>query len=72
MSFLTQSRYLPTLIATCCCNTVCIIFVTGLGLWMRVENRRRDRKQGQRVREDGVDTSQVKNGSRSMEWRYFL
>ncbi|KAE8326659.1 MFS general substrate transporter [Aspergillus sergii] len=51
-------KYLPTLIATCCCNTVCIIFVTGLGLWMRLENRRRDRKQGQRVREDGVDTSQ--------------
>ncbi|KAE8400760.1 major facilitator superfamily domain-containing protein [Aspergillus pseudonomiae] len=50
-------KYLPTLIATCCCNAVCIIFVTGLGVWMRFENRRRDQKQGFRLGENGVDTS---------------
>ncbi|KAE8381801.1 major facilitator superfamily domain-containing protein [Aspergillus bertholletiae] len=52
-------KYLPTLVATCCCNAVCIVFVIGLGLWMRFENRCRDRNQGLRVRVDRVDTSQI-------------
>lgn len=65
-------RYIPTLVATCCCNAVCILFVTGLGVWMRSENRRRDREQGLTLREDEVDTSQLRDGVRSLEWRYFL
>ncbi|KAJ5981749.1 hypothetical protein N7499_009197 [Penicillium canescens] len=64
-------KYLPTLIATCCCNAVCIVLVLGLGSWMRIENYRRDRKQGQTIREDQIDTSRFKEGEKSPEWRYF-
>ncbi|PLN85668.1 MFS general substrate transporter [Aspergillus taichungensis] len=49
-------QYIPTLVATCCCNGVCIVFTIGLGLWMRGENRRRDREQGVRLRGEDVDT----------------
>lgn len=65
-------RYISTLVATCCCNAVCIVFVTGLGLWMRFENRRRDREQGQRLQEVQIDTSQIKDEHESSQWRYFL
>ncbi|KAJ6144594.1 hypothetical protein N7470_008489 [Penicillium chermesinum] len=65
-------KYIPTLVATCCCNVVCIIFVAGLGSWMRMENHRRDRAQGLRLREHQVDTSQFKDRQSSPDWRYFL
>ncbi|KAJ5876284.1 uncharacterized protein N7529_001868 [Penicillium soppii] len=62
-------RYLSTLIATCCCNVVCIVLVLGLGSWMRLENIRRDRKQGHTIRQHQNDTSQFKEGEQSPEWR---
>lgn len=43
-----------------------------MGLWMRFENRRRDREQGLRLREGQVETSQIQEGEDSPEWRYFL
>ena len=36
-----------------------------------IENRRRDREQGLRVREKLIDTSQIKEGEDSPEWRFF-
>lgn len=39
---------------------------------MRIQNRRRDREQGVRLREGQLDTSQFKEGEDSSEWRYFL
>ncbi|PYI09266.1 MFS general substrate transporter [Aspergillus sclerotiicarbonarius CBS 121057] len=65
-------KYIPTLVATCCCNGVCIVVVTGLGWWMRRENGRRDRMQGRRVRPHEVDTRQLGDGEDSADWRYFL
>ncbi|KAF4537095.1 MFS transporter [Lasiodiplodia theobromae] len=38
--------YIPTLVATACCNVTCMIFTLGLGGWMKWENRRRDRLMG--------------------------
>ncbi|KAJ9491826.1 hypothetical protein VN97_g1415 [Penicillium thymicola] len=66
-----RTQYLPTLIATCCCNAVCIVLVLGLGGWMRMENHRRDSKQGLKLKENQTDTSQFKEGEKSPEWRYF-
>ncbi|OJJ68433.1 hypothetical protein ASPBRDRAFT_133237 [Aspergillus brasiliensis CBS 101740] len=65
-------KYIPTLVATCCCNGVCIVVVSALGLWMRRENGRRDRQQGRRVRPGEVDTRQLADGESSPDWRYFL
>lgn len=38
---------------------------------MRLENRRRDRAQGVRLRDNQVNTSQFKEGDSSLEWRFF-
>ncbi|KAF7563698.1 hypothetical protein G7046_g395 [Stylonectria norvegica] len=65
-------RYAPTLIATAACNLTCICFTLWLGLWMRQENKRRDRAQGITLTADDVDTSQIVDGEKDPRWRYFI
>ncbi|KAL4782314.1 major facilitator superfamily domain-containing protein [Aspergillus varians] len=65
-------KYIPTLAATCACNAVCIVATAFMGVWMRLENRRRDRTQGVTLRAGQVETSQLAEGEKSPEWRYFL
>ncbi|PGH03881.1 hypothetical protein AJ79_07239 [Helicocarpus griseus UAMH5409] len=65
-------KYIPTLIATCCCNGVAVVSIAFLGMWMRMENRRKDRQQGVKIRAGDVDTSNLPDGAKSLEWRYFL
>lgn len=64
-------KYVPTLIATACCNVTCIVFTLWLGGWMKMENRRRDRQQGVKFRAEDVRTSELGDGERSEKWRYF-
>ncbi|KAF2026112.1 MFS general substrate transporter [Setomelanomma holmii] len=64
-------KYVPTLIATACCNVTCIVFTLWLGGWMKMENRRRDRQQGVKVRAEDVRTSELGDGELSERWRYF-
>lgn len=63
--------YVPTLIATSCCNVVCIAFTLGLGCWMKGENRRRNREQGVVIKAEDVDTDCLGDGERSLQWRFF-
>ncbi|KAL2835328.1 major facilitator superfamily domain-containing protein [Aspergillus pseudoustus] len=65
-------KYNPTLIATCACNGVCIVATAFMGTWMRMENRRRDREQGVRLRAGEVETAQLGEGEKSPGWRYFV
>ncbi|KAL2812184.1 major facilitator superfamily domain-containing protein [Aspergillus granulosus] len=65
-------KYNPTLIATCACNGVCIVATAFMGTWMRMENWRRDREQGVNLRAGQVETSQLSEGEKSPEWRYFI
>jgi len=64
-------RYTPTLIATCCCNAVCIIFTLGLGLYMKHENMRRNKEQGINLRAEDVDIRTLDKGQDSVNWRWF-
>jgi sugar phosphate permease len=64
-------KYVPTLIATACCNVTCILFTLWLGGWMKMENRRRDKQQGVKVRAEDVETSELGDGELSEKWRYF-
>lgn len=64
-------KYAPTLIATSCCNGVCIVFTLVLGLWMKRENARRNREQGVQLRAGDVDTRELADGENSPQWRYF-
>ncbi|KAF4309522.1 major facilitator superfamily transporter [Botryosphaeria dothidea] len=65
--------YVPTLIATACCNVTCMAFTAGLGGWMKWENGRRDRAMGCRLRAGDVDTSELVEGGgeKDVRWRYF-
>lgn len=66
-------RYIPTLVATAACNVTCICFTLGLGLWMRRENRRRDREQGSIIIAEDVDTRDMcELGTKDPRWRYFV
>lgn len=65
-------RYLPTIVATACCNVVCIAATTWLGLWMRAENRRRDRAQGAKVRAEDVNTQTLTSGINDANFRFFI
>jgi MFS family permease len=65
-------RYLPTLIATACCNATCIIFTLWLGTWMRQENKRRNEAQGVVLHAEDVDTNQIEGGEKDPRWRYFV
>ena len=64
--------YVPTLVATACCNVTCIIFTLGLGGWMKWENRRRDGVMGCRLSAGDVDTAELtERGEKDLRWRYF-
>jgi hypothetical protein len=64
-------KYVPTLATTAACNVVCIATTLGLGLWMKVENRKRDRKMGARIKPEEVSTGELGDGEGSEMWRYF-
>ncbi|KAF2148162.1 MFS general substrate transporter [Myriangium duriaei CBS 260.36] len=64
--------YWPTLLATSCCNVIAICASIYLGLWMRKENRKRDREQGQRIRAGDLPSEMLQEGEGSAQWRYFV
>lgn len=64
--------YWPTLVATSCCNGVCIVAVLCMSFWMRRENHGRNEEQGQILRAGDVDTQMLQSGEKSPEWRYFI
>ncbi|KAF2270339.1 MFS general substrate transporter [Lojkania enalia] len=64
-------KYIPTLVATACCNLTCICFTLWLGSWMKMENRRRDRISGERIRAEDVRTEELTSGEKSERFRYF-
>jgi hypothetical protein len=43
----------------------------GLGLWMKRDNKRRNREQGVVIRAEDVDTASLGDGERSAQWRWF-
>jgi len=58
------------LIATACCNGVCICFTLYLGLWMKRENARRNREQGVKLQAENIDTDMLTDGENSPQWRF--
>ncbi|KZF20948.1 MFS general substrate transporter [Xylona heveae TC161] len=64
-------KYIPTLIATCICNVIAIVGILILGLWMKAENRRRNKEQGVNLEAKDVDTRDLPDGEKSPKFRYF-
>ncbi|KAI1880537.1 hypothetical protein JX265_000777 [Neoarthrinium moseri] len=64
-------KYAPCLIATACCNAVCICFTLWLGVWMKQDNKRKDQEQGRVLKAENVDTSRLEGGDAAHDWRWF-
>jgi hypothetical protein len=64
-------KYAPCLIATACCNAVCIVFTLWLGVWMKRHNVLLNREQGIMLKPEDVDTSELEGGEKDPRWRYF-
>ncbi|KAL1964151.1 hypothetical protein VTN77DRAFT_7239 [Rasamsonia byssochlamydoides] len=64
-------KYIPTLAVTAACAATSIIFVLGFGLWMKHDNRRRDREQGVHIRAEDVDTGLLNDYEKDINWRWF-
>lgn len=64
-------KYIPTLIATCCCNVIAMVSVLVLGGWMKMENHRRNKAQGVNLSAQDVDTSELDDGEKSLKFRFF-
>lgn len=63
--------YIPTLIATSCCNIIAITGILIMKFIMVRENRRRDKAQGRIIKAEDVDTSTLHDGENDPNWRYF-
>ncbi|KAI0126345.1 major facilitator superfamily domain-containing protein [Xylariales sp. AK1849] len=64
-------KYAPCLIATACCNAVCVCFTLWMGIYMKQYNKHKDREQGIVLRPEHVDTSMLDGGETDPKWRYF-
>jgi hypothetical protein len=64
--------YIPALATTAAFGAAGILLTLGLGGWMILDNRRRDRVQGKKVRAKDVSTERLRDGPGSMEFRWFL
>ncbi|TFK57119.1 MFS general substrate transporter [Heliocybe sulcata] len=63
-------QYIPALITSACFGAVCIFLVASLGMYMRMENRRRDKEQGVTLTSAQVETEALGQGPRSPLFRY--
>lgn len=65
-------KFEPALIGTACFGGCGAIVTTGLGLWMMWDNKRRDKKQGVKVKARDVPTSLLRDGPKSDDFRWYL
>ncbi|EPQ60669.1 MFS general substrate transporter [Gloeophyllum trabeum ATCC 11539] len=63
-------KYVPALITSACFGGICIVLVASLGIYMRLENRRRDKEQGLKLTSAQVDTEVLGQGPASPLFRY--
>ncbi|KAB8277271.1 major facilitator superfamily domain-containing protein [Aspergillus minisclerotigenes] len=65
-------KYLPALITTASFGGTGIILTLLLGFWMMMDNKRRDRAQGIKLRAMDVPTERLAEGPSSPDFRWFL
>ncbi|KAF8632598.1 hypothetical protein AX15_001803 [Amanita polypyramis BW_CC] len=63
-------KYIPALATSAAFGGLCLIIVSFTGLWMRIENRRRNKAQGVNVTAADVDTEVLGQGPQSTSFRY--
>lgn len=63
-------RYVPTIIATCISAAICLVLVLSLGVWQKLQNRKKDKRYDSKLRAEDVDTNTLTNYS-DPNWRFF-
>lgn len=64
-------NYIPALATTAAFGATGILLTLGLGAYMIFDNKRRDRKQGRRIRPMDISTEKLKDGPDSLDFRWF-
>jgi hypothetical protein len=64
--------YIPALVTTAAFGAAGITLTLSLGAYMMFDNKRRDRKQGKRMRAKDVPTEILKEGPESPAFRWYL
>lgn len=63
--------YIPALSTTAAFGATGIVLTLGLGGWMILDNKRRDRKQGKRMRANDVATEILREGPKVPDFRWY-
>ncbi|KAJ5691784.1 transporter [Penicillium macrosclerotiorum] len=64
-------KYFPALITTSVFGGTGIILTLCLGIWMMIDNKRRDRKQGFHIKARDIPTENLNEGPASDDFRWF-
>lgn len=63
--------YIPALVTTAAFGAAGIVLTLGLGAFMIWDNKRRDRKQGVRKRGPDVSTALMRDGPKTLDFRWY-
>jgi len=64
-------KYLPALATTAAFGGTGVVLTLLLGVWMLVDNKRRDTKQGVKLNVRDIPTERLRDGPASAEFRWF-
>ncbi|KAF8960992.1 MFS general substrate transporter [Flammula alnicola] len=65
-----EPKYIPALATSAGFGGLCLLLVASTGIYMRIENRRRNKVQGLDITAADVDTEALADGPRSPSFRY--
>lgn len=65
-----EPKYVPALATSAAFGGVCLILVSSMGIYMRIENRRRNKVQGVNITAADIDTQILGEGAKSPSFRY--
>ncbi|KAF8168136.1 MFS general substrate transporter [Crassisporium funariophilum] len=65
-----EPKYIPALATSAAFGGICLLLVGSTGIYMRVENRRRNKAQGVNITAADVETEALANGPKSPAFRY--
>jgi len=65
-----EPKYIPALATSAAFGGLCLLLVASTGIYMRIENRRRNKDQGVNITAADVDTEGLGDGPRSPSFRY--
>lgn len=64
-------KYFPALITTAAFGGTGIVLTLLLGTWMIVDNKRRNERQGVNLKAIDIPTERLRDGPKSLEFRWF-